>query len=255
MDLELDSANQKPASEKANAPDCGRRPEGTYAPSRGRAGHPARARVVLFPGMFMPLPLGREGSIAAAQLAAKAKRPIGVLLQRNPRSSSPDRMTCAWSGRSPVSFAANHHARRHTPCHLPGATALPRRRVPRAILPGRPRGTNRGARGRRQRNRGALRAVEERGRFKSWSSCLKPAQAKVKPVNCSKDSMSRRIDGDLNVKSRASATTRVKRGPVICTSRRPATRRGTGRQIDDALSRGARAVVLVDGQVEQRAPR
>src|SRR5258708_517074 len=42
-----------------------------------------------FPGMILPIALGREGSIAAAQLAAKAKRPIGVLLQRNPEAEQP----------------------------------------------------------------------------------------------------------------------------------------------------------------------
>src|ERR687891_1041034 len=38
--------------------------------------------VVLFPGIVMPLSLGRPKSIAAAQEAARAERPIGVLLQR-----------------------------------------------------------------------------------------------------------------------------------------------------------------------------
>ena len=38
--------------------------------------------VVLFPGIVMPLSLGRPKSIAAAQEAARAQRPIGVLLQR-----------------------------------------------------------------------------------------------------------------------------------------------------------------------------
>jgi ATP-dependent Lon protease len=38
--------------------------------------------VVLFPGIVMPLSLGRSKSIAAAQEAARGERPIGVLLQR-----------------------------------------------------------------------------------------------------------------------------------------------------------------------------
>src|SRR5882672_3412289 len=89
MDLELDSANQKPAGEKANAPGLRSSPEGTYAlPEDALAILPVRG-MVLFPGMIMPIALGREGSIAAAQLAAKAKRPIGVLLQRNPGVEQP----------------------------------------------------------------------------------------------------------------------------------------------------------------------
>jgi len=40
--------------------------------------------VVLFPGVVFPLTIGRPGSIAAAQEALRAERPIGVLLQRQP---------------------------------------------------------------------------------------------------------------------------------------------------------------------------
>jgi ATP-dependent Lon protease len=39
--------------------------------------------VVLFPGVILPLSLGRERSIAAAQEAARGERPIGVVLQRD----------------------------------------------------------------------------------------------------------------------------------------------------------------------------
>jgi ATP-dependent Lon protease len=45
--------------------------------------------VVLFPGMVMPLSLGRPKSIAAAQEAARSQRPIGVLLQRKPEADDP----------------------------------------------------------------------------------------------------------------------------------------------------------------------
>jgi len=37
--------------------------------------------MVLFPGMILPLNIGRETSIAAAQFAVRAERPIGLLLQ------------------------------------------------------------------------------------------------------------------------------------------------------------------------------
>ncbi len=39
--------------------------------------------VVLFPGMILPLTIGREQSIRAAQQAAKSDRPVGILLQRD----------------------------------------------------------------------------------------------------------------------------------------------------------------------------
>jgi ATP-dependent Lon protease len=45
--------------------------------------------VVLFPGIVMPLSLGRPKSIAAAQEAARSQRPIGVLLQRVAEADDP----------------------------------------------------------------------------------------------------------------------------------------------------------------------
>jgi len=39
--------------------------------------------MVLFPGMILPLTIGREGSIAAAQQAVRSERPIGLLLQKD----------------------------------------------------------------------------------------------------------------------------------------------------------------------------
>jgi ATP-dependent Lon protease len=44
---------------------------------------------VLFPGIVTPLTLGRPQSIAAAQAAAQADKPIGVLLQNDPTVESP----------------------------------------------------------------------------------------------------------------------------------------------------------------------
>ncbi|MGB5080360.1 MAG: LON peptidase substrate-binding domain-containing protein, partial [Burkholderiales bacterium] len=45
--------------------------------------------MVLFPGMIMPITVGREASIAAAQQAAKTKRPVGILLQRDAEADRP----------------------------------------------------------------------------------------------------------------------------------------------------------------------
>ncbi len=64
-------------------------PEGTVVlPDDALIILPVR-RMVLFPGMILPVALGREGPIAAAQAAAKAKRPIGVLLQRDAETGKP----------------------------------------------------------------------------------------------------------------------------------------------------------------------
>ena len=45
--------------------------------------------LVLFPGMVVPIAVGRKESIAAAQYAVKSDRPIGVVLQRQPDTESP----------------------------------------------------------------------------------------------------------------------------------------------------------------------
>jgi ATP-dependent Lon protease len=49
----------------------------------------AMRNVVLFPGMILPLTIGRQQSILAAQQAVKAERPVGILLQRNPEVENP----------------------------------------------------------------------------------------------------------------------------------------------------------------------
>jgi ATP-dependent Lon protease len=46
--------------------------------------------MVLFPGMIVPIAIGRESSIAAAQYAVKTERPIGILMQRDPQAQAPE---------------------------------------------------------------------------------------------------------------------------------------------------------------------
>ena len=45
--------------------------------------------LVLFPGVVLPLTVGRPQSIVAAQEAARSQRPIGVLLQRDAETAEP----------------------------------------------------------------------------------------------------------------------------------------------------------------------
>ena len=45
--------------------------------------------MVLFPGMILPITIGRDNSIAGAQQAVKSERPIGIVLQRNPEIERP----------------------------------------------------------------------------------------------------------------------------------------------------------------------
>lgn len=49
----------------------------------------AMRNVVLFPGMILPLTIGRPQSVAAAQQAVKLERPVGIVLQRNPEVQTP----------------------------------------------------------------------------------------------------------------------------------------------------------------------
>jgi ATP-dependent Lon protease len=45
--------------------------------------------LVLFPGLVIPINVGREASVAAVQEAMRSKRRIGVVLQRNPATENP----------------------------------------------------------------------------------------------------------------------------------------------------------------------
>jgi ATP-dependent Lon protease len=54
--------------------------------------------LVLFPGIVLPITIGRERSRAAAQEAARAQRPIGVLLQSKPEVDQPGPDDLHWVG-------------------------------------------------------------------------------------------------------------------------------------------------------------
>jgi ATP-dependent Lon protease len=45
--------------------------------------------MVLFPGVLVPISIGRESSIAAAQYAIKAGLPVGIVFQKNPEVEEP----------------------------------------------------------------------------------------------------------------------------------------------------------------------
>src|SRR5215831_12290664 len=45
--------------------------------------------VVLFPGLVLPIAIGRPRSIAAAQQAVREQRQVGILMQRDPAASDP----------------------------------------------------------------------------------------------------------------------------------------------------------------------
>jgi len=54
--------------------------------------------LVLFPGVIMPVTIGREKSRAAAQEAARQQRPLGILLQVKPELDDPKPEEMHWVG-------------------------------------------------------------------------------------------------------------------------------------------------------------
>ncbi|MEO8118264.1 MAG: endopeptidase La [Rhodoferax sp.] len=86
----LENRNENPDGEKNDSVARGTAsdPDGVV-PNDAMIIVPVR-NMVLFPGMIVPIAIGRESSIAAAQYAIKAERPIGILMQRDPDVESPE---------------------------------------------------------------------------------------------------------------------------------------------------------------------
>src|SRR6478672_13004792 len=77
----MNDTTQPSATEQASASEL-------KLPDRALIILPTR-NVVLFPGAVAPLGLGRPQSIAGAQAAARADKPIGVLLQKDASIETP----------------------------------------------------------------------------------------------------------------------------------------------------------------------
>ena len=85
----LENKDANPEADKVNAAALANASgEALAIPDDAMAIVPVR-NMVLFPGMIVPIAIGRESSIAAAQYAIKAERPIGILMQRNPEVDAP----------------------------------------------------------------------------------------------------------------------------------------------------------------------
>src|SRR6266513_5224770 len=118
MNLDLDSRDRNPPGEKASAAASQSATDGMVAlPEDALIILPVR-KMVLFPGMILPIALGREASIAAAQAAAKAKRPVGVLLQRNPETETPgsDELSLVGTVASIVRYVTTPDGTHHVIC-------------------------------------------------------------------------------------------------------------------------------------------
>ncbi len=83
-----DAGAEPVAAKPTQSPDASARSTSSTLPDDVLSIVPVR-NVVLFPGIVMPLSLGRPRSIAAAQEAARSQRPLGVLLQRVAEADDP----------------------------------------------------------------------------------------------------------------------------------------------------------------------
>ncbi len=85
MTYAMDQNQPRPASQPAPTNGSG----GVLAlPEDALVILPVR-NLVLYPGMILPLTIGREGSIAAAQQAVKSERPVGLVLQKDSTNDNP----------------------------------------------------------------------------------------------------------------------------------------------------------------------
>src|SRR5262249_42889038 len=87
MTLEMDKNQNQTSPEPAPSTAKGDAPALTL-PDDALVIIPVR-NMILFPGMILPLNLGRESSVVAAQQAVRSERPIGLLLQTDPAIENP----------------------------------------------------------------------------------------------------------------------------------------------------------------------
>src|ERR1700674_1324652 len=71
--------------------------------------------VVLFPGIVIPLAIGRDRSQAAVQEAVRLQRPVGILLQNKPDVDDPKPEDLRWVGTTAgvlryITTDGSHHA-------------------------------------------------------------------------------------------------------------------------------------------------
>ena len=75
-------------AEQAELPKAGQGEQHPPIPADAMIVLPVR-QTVLFPGIVLPLAIGRKSSIAAAQEAVRTERTLGVVLQKDPAVEEP----------------------------------------------------------------------------------------------------------------------------------------------------------------------
>jgi ATP-dependent Lon protease len=85
-DMANDIEHSEPAAQDASAQQAS--PAIPALPDDALIIIPVR-NLVLFPGLVLPITIGREATVAAVQQAARTGRQVGVLLQRDPAADNP----------------------------------------------------------------------------------------------------------------------------------------------------------------------
>ena len=93
LDAESDARLDQAGAEAKPRADVGAKP----LPEDAMVILPVR-NMVLFPGIVVPLTVGRERSLAAVQEAVRQQRPIGILLQSKPDVDEPGPDDLHWVG-------------------------------------------------------------------------------------------------------------------------------------------------------------
>ena len=130
--MSADAGHATPAGGSRDQPRRERRGAARPLPDDALIILPVR-NVVLFPGMVLPLTVGRERSRAAAQEAARLQRPLGVLLQSKPDVDEPGPDDLHWVGTTAnvLRYVTAPDGAHHV--DLPGRAALSRAAVPRRL--------------------------------------------------------------------------------------------------------------------------
>jgi len=113
-------------------------------------------QTVLFPGIVLPLAIGRKSSIAAAQEAVRTERMLGVVLQKDPAVEEPtaEQLHAVGTAAQVLRYVTAPDGTHHVIAQ--GVPSVPRYRVPHRIsISGRAHRGNRHRRGHDARHRGA----------------------------------------------------------------------------------------------------